>query len=174
MRSPSFLRATQPSGESVRIVSGAALLLLVPLVLYLIFRVGRRTLRRSAYEIALGRLRALERVARGTPEEIDRFYVELSGIVRRYLEDRFEIRAPESTTEEFLDRASRSHALSREHQDLLVDFLRQADLVKFAGTIPGDREIDASLANAARFLEETQEDAPLLEVEPAAAGGGTP
>ncbi|MHC4937240.1 MAG: hypothetical protein ACYTGJ_13660 [Planctomycetota bacterium] len=145
---------------------GLALLLLValPLGIVLIVRARRRVRRRSAYDLAVSRLRALARAPRGTPEEIDRFFVELSAIVRRYLEDRFEIRAPESTTEEFLDRASRSASLSDEHGDLLDRFLRRADLVKFARTIPGETEIEDSLASAERFLEETRHDAPLLEV----------
>ena len=54
-------------------------------------------------------------------------------IIRRYLEDRFELRAPELTTEEFLTVAGTPVLLSHEHQKLLRDFLRQADLVKFAG-----------------------------------------
>jgi len=129
-------------------------------------RAGRRRLRRSAYEIALARLRQLQKLPRVTPEEIDRFFVELSAVVRRYLEDRYEIRAPESTTEEFLERASHAPALAREHRELLVSFLRRADLVKFARSIPGDLEIAESVRSAERFLEETREDAPLLEVVP--------
>jgi hypothetical protein len=132
----------------------------------LLVRYGRRRLQRSAYEIALARLRKLQSLPRVTPAEIDRFYVELSAIVRRYLEERFEIRAPECTTEEFLEAASRAPALSAEHRDLLVEFLRRADLVKFARSIPGDLEMAESVRSAERFLEETRADAAPL----AAAG----
>ena len=64
---------------------------------------------------------------------IEAFFVAISSIVRRYLEDRFELRAPELTTEEFLALAGSASHLSHDHQHLLRDFLRQADLVKFAG-----------------------------------------
>ncbi len=159
--------------ERARPWIGGGLILLVVgiIVLILLARFGHRRLRRSAYEIALARLRKLQTCARVTPEEIDRFYVELSAIVRRYLEDRYEIRAPECTTEEFLERASRASALSGEHRDLLDEFLRRADLVKFARSIPGDLEIADSVRSAERFLEETREDAPLLEVATADGGG---
>ena len=63
----------------------------------------RRVCARNAYEIARARLDLLLLAA--TPrseEEIEAFFVEISAIIRRYLEDRFELRAPELTTEEFL------------------------------------------------------------------------
>jgi len=157
--------------ERARPWIGAALLGVAAAIaaIALLARSGRRRSRRSAYEIALARLRQLQRLPRVTPQEIDLFFVELSAVVRRYLEDRYEIRAPESTTEEFLERASHAPALAREHRELLLSFLRRADLVKFARSVPGDLEIAESVRSAERFLEETREDAPLLEV---AAGGG--
>ena len=93
------------------------------------------------------------------------FYVELSAIVRRYLEDRFELRAPELTTEEFLEAVAASPDITSDHQQLLRSFLRQADLVKFAHTVPGEGAVEESLRSARRFLEETRENAPLLYVE---------
>ena len=118
--------------------------------------------RRSAYDVARSRLDSL--LARRTPsaEQIGPFYVELSGIVRRYLEDRFDVRAPELTTEEFLASAQHSADLTRDHQGLLREFLRQADLVKFAGLRPTEEDIRASIQAAERFLEETRENAPLI------------
>ena len=123
----------------------------------------RRTRRRSAYDIARWRLDRLLAKPRPTAEQIDAFYVELSGIVRRYLEDRFELRAPELTTEEFLASVGQSPDLSRDHQALLRDFLRQADLVKFAGVQPSNEDIEHSIDAARRFIDETRENAPLVE-----------
>lgn len=122
--------------------------------------------RRSAYEIARGRLEQLLRKPRPTAEKLDVFFVELSGIVRRYLEDRFELRAPELTTEEFLGSVSDSPDLTQDHQMLLREFLRQADLVKFAGVQPSGEDVEQSIGAARRFLEETRDNAPLIE-EPA-------
>ena len=123
----------------------------------------RKARRRSAYEIAKNRFERL--LAKGKPsaDRVDGFFVELSNIVRRYLEDRFELRAPELTTEEFLGSFGESPDLSRDHQSLLREFLRQADLVKFAGVQPSDDDIQRSIEAARRFLEETRENAPLLD-----------
>ena len=124
----------------------------------------RRAKRRSAYEIARARLERLLANPRPDAEQVDAFYVELSGVVRRYLEDRFDLRAPELTTEEFLAGVGQSPDLSHAHQALLREFLRQADLVKFAGARPSREDIEQSIAAAQRFLEETRENAPMLEV----------
>ncbi|MFQ5655810.1 MAG: hypothetical protein ACE5GW_13905, partial [Planctomycetota bacterium] len=119
--------------------------------------------RRSAYEVARTRLDRL--LARPLPgaEDVAPFFVELSGIVRRYLENRFELRAPELTTEEFLEAASASPDLSAEHQPPLRDFLRVSDLVKFAHHVPDAEAIEGAIVTARRFLEETRENAPLLD-----------
>ena len=122
----------------------------------------RRARRRSAYEIARSRLDRL--LAAPTDRaNIGEFYVELSSIVRNYLEDRFELRAPELTTEEFLDSVQQAPVLSAAHQTLLRQFLRQADLVKFAGVKPMEEDIQSSIDAARRFLEETRENAPMIE-----------
>ena len=60
------------------------------------------------------------------------FYTELSDIIRRYLEERFLIKAPEMTTEEFLDSLKNSPVLDNAQQQTLKDFLFTCDMVKFA------------------------------------------
>ncbi len=135
-----------------------------PLALRAFLAWRRKARQRSAYEIARARLQRLLDSPRPAAEQIDAFYVELSGIVRRYLEDRFDLRAPELTTEEFLASVGESPDLSRDHQALLQEFLRQADLVKFAGVQPSDADVERSIEVAASFLEETRENAPMLDV----------
>lgn len=112
--------------------------------------------RRSAWEVARARLDALSSGGRPAGEdEVDTFFVELSALIRRYLEDRFELRAPELTTEEFLQVASQTPDLDEKHQGFLRSFLASADMVKFARFIPPPEEIEAALTAASRFLDET-------------------
>lgn len=159
-------RETPPAPRWPWIVAGLVILAAAsPFAMkaYLAWR--RKARQRSAYEIARARLqRLLDSPRPGTAEQVDGFYVELSGIVRRYLEDRFELRAPELTTEEFLVSVGESPDLTREHQALLQEFLRQADLVKFAGVQPSNEDIERSIEAAWWFLEETRENAPMLDV----------
>lgn len=119
----------------------------------------RKARQRSAYEVAADRLSKLMAWPRGRAEEIDLFFVELSAIIRLYVEDRFDLRAPELTTEEFMASMSKSPDLNRAHQALLRDFLRQADLVKFANFMPDDNDINSSADTAKKFLDETRTEA---------------
>lgn len=145
---------------------GAIAVLLASICVWILSRWRRRARRQSAYEIAQSRLERLLARGQAAGENVEAFFVELSAIIRRYLEDRFELRAPELTTEEFLEVASASPELTGEHQRMLREFLRQADLVKFAGFQPSSSDIEASISSAKRFLEETRENAPLIEVTP--------
>lgn len=107
------------------------------------------------HEVAIAALRNL--LSRGWIEtgQIEPFYVELSSIVRRYIEDRFGLRAPERTTEEFIREAASSRLLSADHQLLTRDFLEQCDLVKFAKHRPGAPEMRAGFDAAERLVMET-------------------
>jgi hypothetical protein len=158
-------REAPPAPRWPWVVAGLVVLAAAcPFAVRAYFAWRRKARQRSAYEIARARLQRLLDAPRPTAEQIDAFYVELSGIIRKYLEDRFELRAPELTTEEFLASVGESPDLSRDHQALLREFLRQADLVKFAGAQPSDEDIDRSIQAAGQFLEETRENAPMLDV----------
>ena len=131
-----------------------------------------QTRRRSAWEVARARLDALSSHARPTDEEdIDGFFVELSALIRRYLEDRFELRAPELTTEEFLQVATASPDLRESHQGFLRGFLSRADMVKFARFIPSPQDIEGALSAASRFLDETHQPSDTEEPTPGAIAG---
>ena len=111
---------------------------------------------RPAHEIAYEALEALmqkEYLRRG---ELKLYYIELSDIVRHYLENRFNLRAPEMTTEEFLNTVKDNKALSYEHKSLLRDFLSHCDLVKFARYSPETEEIQKTFSITRDFIEETQ------------------
>jgi len=129
-----------------------------------------RARQRSAYEIWRVALEGLlYRPKPGDRGQMDAFFVELSRIVRGYLEDRFQLRSPELTSEEFFVVMSDSPDLSRDHQQLLRSFLRRADLVKFAHLVPDASDVEDSIQAAQRFFEETRENAPLIDV-----GAGSP
>jgi hypothetical protein len=108
--------------------------------------------RQTAEEIAhaaLARLLAEDLPGRGLLKE---FYVRLTGIVRHYVEDTTGIRAPEQTTEEFL-RDIRSGAVFPPDRSVrLADFLESADLVKYAGQLPQQEQIDQAIARAHEFV----------------------
>ncbi len=111
----------------------------------------------SAYRTARMALDRLMNHPLPPPQELDPFFVQLSSIIRQYVERRFALRAPELTTEEFLAAMVQSPELRESHRELLREFLRKADLVKFAGALPSHEEIRGSLRAADLFLEETRQ-----------------
>ncbi len=120
-----------------------------------------------AHELAYAELRAL--VARDLPRQglYKEFYQEVSAILRRYIERRFQLHAPERTTEEFLDELGRDATLSQPHKELLKGFLVHCDLVKFAEVVPGPEQIQETFDRCKAFIEQTRADA-------ARAAGGAP
>lgn len=84
-----------------------------------------------------------------------RFCILVSDVVRVYLEERFELHAPERTTEEFLEEMRGSAVLSSEQKGMLEDFLTQCDLVKFARAEPSETELKALLESALKLIDDT-------------------
>lgn len=109
----------------------------------------------TAYEQAVAALAALDRKGAPAAADADGWFVELSAIVRRYLEERFQVRAPELTTEEFLQEAQRAPELDTAQRARLGVFLERCDRVKFAGWRPEAAESLATLAAAHAFIDET-------------------
>ena len=84
------------------------------------------------------------------------FVVAVSDTARMYLEERFQFRAPERTTEEFLRELNATSLLMSEQKDSLGNFLASCDLVKFAKYEPGEKELHDLHSSAVRLVEETE------------------
>ena len=84
------------------------------------------------------------------------FVIAVSDTARAYLEERFDFRAPERTTEEFLRELAGTKLLLPEQKDSLGEFLAGCDLVKFAKYEPGEKELRELHSSALRLVEETE------------------
>jgi hypothetical protein len=98
------------------------------------------------------------------------FCVLVSDTIRVYLEERFNFRAPERTTEEFLHELQGTDWLSAEQKEKLGEFLERCDLVKFAKYEPREPELRDLHSSALRLVEETepQSELPALDPRPSA------
>jgi hypothetical protein len=134
-----------------------ALALAGPFVWRALAAARERSRHRSAYDVARADLDALLYGARPSAGQMDAFFVSLSKIVRRYLEDHLGLRSPELTTEEFLEELSRSPDLVRSHRERLEGFLKTADLVKFAHMVPDASDVEDAIQAAQQFIEDTRE-----------------
>ena len=84
------------------------------------------------------------------------FCILVSDTVRYYLEERFDIHAPERTTEEFLRELQTTTLLLKDQKESLENFLESCDLVKFAKYEPGVTELQGLHDSAVRLVEETE------------------
>jgi len=117
-------------------------------------------LRRKA---RLARLSPRERALRELEELLARkliaagrvkdFYLELTMVVRRYIERTHAVRAPEQTTEEFLEAVAGDPRFAPEVLRRLKDFLQAADLVKFAAHRPDNVSVENAVATARVYIQ---------------------
>lgn len=107
------------------------------------------------HELALNELEKLMADRLVEQGEYKLFYIRLSDILRHYIENRFGLRAPERTTEEFLVELGASDRLAANHKILLRDFLKHCDLVKFAKLEPGYEETKEAAESCRRFILDT-------------------
>lgn len=119
---------------------------------------------KSAHEIAYERLRRLVDRQLIENERVKEFYEHISTILRHYIEDRFDLRAPEQTTEEFLSELKRSQALAPADKESLEHFLAHCDLVKFAKHHPDQRQIQDTFDLAKAFVEKTQSESRMVDI----------
>ena len=85
----------------------------------------------------------------------ERFCTAVSEITRSYLEERFGLRAPDQTTEEFLADLPRNAVLDERHKESLAGFLTGCDLVKFARFEPARADLEALHAAALDLVLQT-------------------
>jgi hypothetical protein len=145
-----------PSFKTVAIWVLLALLILAALfgLWKLVSRVKEEvTLRRmSPHERAMRELQQLLAKDLVKRHLVKEFYVELTMIVRRYIERRHAVRAPEQTTEEFLAVVSQDSRFTGEVLLHLRAFLEAADMVKFAGQSPDEAAIDMATTTARNYI----------------------
>jgi len=142
---PSFKTAPRYIGYGVLAV---ALLVLLGHVISRI-RLAQKIRRMSPKERALRELDRLLKRRLAEQGLFKDFYVELTMVVRRYIERCHGIRAPEQTTEEFLAAATGHTAFDPTSLSELKQFLNAADLVKFAGAA-------ATVSSAAEATEKAR------------------
>ncbi len=99
-------------------------------------------------------LDALEQQGLWQRGEVKEYYVQLTDILRGYIEARFGVPALERTTDE-LTAASRQHAELCRHTDALYLILSTADMAKFARAQPMPDEHIAALRATREFVTAT-------------------
>jgi hypothetical protein len=110
---------------------------------------------RPAHEIALEALYKLRESDLLATGQIKAYYVELTEIVRRYIEGRYFVPALELTTGELMDNL-KTVAIETEAKAMLQDLLEHSDLVKFAKYAPVADEHERTFQLAESLVETTK------------------
>ena len=119
---------------------------------------------RPAHEIAYERLRVLVSQNLIKEGKIKEFYEGISDILRHYIEHRFDLRAPERTTEEFLYEIQYTNALFETDKESLAEFLTHCDMVKFAKFDPTEEQIQKTFDLVKSFIEKTKSEEKKIDV----------
>ncbi len=137
-------------------------LLLIAIILYFLLRKKKTTEEIEAkippYNLALKRLKELDEKQLWQKNKIKQYYVELTDIVRSYIERELNIPALESTTNELMEtitdfNSSSSLNIPDETIKKLQSLLKDADLVKFAKYVPLSNEIELHRNDAGEVIE---------------------
>ena len=111
--------------------------------------------KRPAHEVAFEKLKQLKGAELWQQGMIKEYQSELSHIIREYVEDRYEILALESTTDEIL-RDLKQKDFNEELKDNLKEMLQLADLVKFAKAEPPVERHEQLIQFAEEFVLKTK------------------
>ena len=139
------------------VIAGVLLIVLLTIVFY---RKRQRDqvieeIKVPAHILALGELTDLETQKLIEAERVKDFYSVLSDILRRYLENRYNFLALESTTDEILKELKQYVYKTQNVKDIDA-FLRDADLVKFAKALPEEHMHEQYFNFVKAFVLETK------------------
>lgn len=110
------------------------------------------------YEEAIQKLQELDNKLLWQNNHIKKYYSELTGIVRAYIERELKIPALESTTDELIDTLKdfdeiKSIETTKETIQKLKELLQESDLVKFAKSKPLSDEIEQDRKDAKNVID---------------------
>ena len=110
----------------------------------------------TAWEKAYQQLEALRRENLLDKGLFKEFFTKVSDVARLYMENRFNIRAPHMSTEEFLYYLGITGHLNETQKIALKEFLNSCDMVKFAKYAPTTTEALKNFDLAKRLVDDTR------------------
>ena len=113
---------------------------------------------------AFQKLKILENKKLWQNDFIKEYYVELSDIIRGYIERRYSVQALEQTTNEIMHNLRFAEMKEEQRQNLNV-LLKTSDMVKFAKEKPLGNENETAMQKAVQFIESTKTFTPKPEQE---------
>ena len=100
----------------------------------------------------------LNEVSELLPMNESKFFVMVSDIIRAYIEAIYQLPATESTTKEFLIKLQNSERLGDEVKKILSNFLKEADMVKFARQPATEEHVHDTLNSIKELVSVTSQE----------------
>lgn len=146
----------------------AGILALGAIITFIVFRLTNRKVtipllnkekpKLPPHVIALERLDEIKSEKLWQRDLVKRYYSEVTDALRHYIEERFQIRAMEQTTDEIMSSFKSVDVNEVKSLDNLKQILQTADLVKFAKHEPLPDENDLTMINAYFFVNQTKQE----------------
>lgn len=139
-------------------IIGIIILLIIIISAHILITKKRRSksIILTSWDNALLELSQLKNKVRDKIFGAERSMSTLTDIVRSYLQERFEIKAPKQTTEEFLkDMEGWKSPLSNQDRNFLREFMVQADMIKFARFDATENQLISAIDRAEQLVNET-------------------
>jgi hypothetical protein len=133
-----------------------AILLVLAIVAYFLWPNPKPKVVQPPLPKETAKRRLEEAKARISADSSYEFSVEVSDILRSFIEQQFGIKAVRQTTIEFLNEASQTSHFDLAHQEMLRHFLVACDAIKFARVAAGTAESEALFEQASAFVEEVK------------------
>ncbi len=139
----------------------AILALIIAIILYFVLRKKKEEIpiedRIPPYDMAMQRLGKLDKKQLWQQDKIKLYYIELTDIIRTYIEREMKIPALESTTDELIETIKdfnkiKTLDLPKKTIKNLEKLLQEADLVKFAKHKPVAHEIEGHRVNTESII----------------------
>ena len=146
------------SKENTWLLAGIIILGVI-LIVILIFQRRKKTKKivLPSWAIALNDLHNLRDNVKSGKISLNNGFLNLTDIVRGYLEKRFKLPASKQTTEEFLEQMNKKDGpLPEIQRPFLQEFLQAAELVKFAKLPPDEITLNKALNKAETLVNETR------------------
>jgi len=139
-------------------------LLALGIAIYFLFRIKRSDPKITEpqvpdlppWEKAYQQLEALNKENLIDKAMFKEYFTRVSDITRQYMENRFNIRAPHMSSEEFLYFLGKSGHLNESQKTALKEFLNSCDMVKFAKYDPTISEALKNFDCAKKLIDETK------------------
>jgi hypothetical protein len=141
---------------SLWIVIVLAILLLLAILAYFIWPNARTNIVRPPLPKEVARRRLEQAKARIALDSSYDFSIEVSDILRSFIEQQFGIKAVRQTTIEFLNEAAQTSHFDLARQENLRHFLVACDAIKFARIAAGKSDSEALFEQVSAFVEEVK------------------